>query len=91
MTSPNCSALSDVVAICCPLTPETRGKFDAAAFRTMKEDAILVNVTRGEVMVEDDLVRALESGEIRGAALGCGPPGAAASRTAGCGRFHRWR
>ena len=64
---------SDVVAICCPLTPETRGKFDAAAFRRMKKDAILVNVTRGEVMVEDDLVRALESGEIRGAALDVAP------------------
>lgn len=66
-------AASDVVAICCPLTPETRGKFDAAAFRGMKEDAILVNVTRGEVMVEEDLVRALEAGEIRGAALDVAP------------------
>ena len=66
-------AASDVIAICCPLTPETRGKFDAAAFRTMKKDAILVNVTRGEVMVEEDLVRALESGEIRGAALDVAP------------------
>lgn len=66
-------AASDVVAICCPLTPETRGKFDAAAFRRMRDDAILVNVTRGEVMVEDDLVRALESGEIRGAALDVAP------------------
>lgn len=60
---------SDVVAICTPLTPETRGRFDAAAFRAMKDSAFLVNVTRGEVMVEDDLVAALESGEIRGAGL----------------------
>ena len=66
-------AVSDVVAICCPLTPETRGKFDAAAFRTMRNEAFLVNVTRGEVMVEDDLVAALESGEIRGAALDVAP------------------
>ncbi len=62
-------ARSDVVAICTPLTPETRGKFDAAAFARMKETAFLVNVTRGEVMVEDDLVAALESGQIRGAGL----------------------
>ena len=62
-------ARSDVVAICTPLTPETRGKFNAAAFAQMKETAFLVNVTRGEVMVEDDLVAALESGEIRGAGL----------------------
>ena len=64
---------ADVVAICCPLTPDTRAKFDAAAFRNMKSNAILVNVTRGEVMVEDDLVAALESGQIRGAALDVAP------------------
>ena len=66
-------ARSDVVAICCPLTYETRGKFDARAFASMKSTAILVNVTRGEVMVEDDLVHALESGLIRGAALDVAP------------------
>lgn len=64
---------SDVLAICCPLTPQTRGKFDARAFAAMKSTAILVNVTRGEVMVEDDLVHALESGAIRGAALDVAP------------------
>lgn len=64
---------ADVLAICCPLTPETRGKFDADAFRKMKNSAILVNVTRGETMVEDDLVAALESGEIGGAALDVAP------------------
>lgn len=64
---------SDVVAICCPLTPETRAKFDARAFAAMKSTAILVNVTRGEVMVEDDLVHALESGAIQGAALDVAP------------------
>ena len=60
---------ADVLAICCPLTQETRGKFDASAFAKMKKSAILVNVTRGEVMVEEDLVAALEAGEIAGAAL----------------------
>ena len=64
---------SDVVAICCPLTAETRGKFDARAFAAMKSTAILVNVTRGEVMIEADLVHALESGSIRGAALDVAP------------------
>ena len=75
-------ARSDVVAICCPLTSETRGKFDSHAFAAMKPTAILVNVTRGEVMVEDDLVHALESGAIRGAALDVAPtePLSAASR-----------
>src|SRR5262249_25569351 len=37
---------SDAVAICAPLTKETRGMFDAAAFRRMRRHAILVNVTR---------------------------------------------
>ena len=64
---------SDVVAICCPLTPETRGRFNAAAFARMRSSAYLVNVTRGEVMVEEDLVDALESGGISGAALDVAP------------------
>ena len=64
---------SDVLAICTPLTAETRNKFDRAAFRAMKDSAFLVNVTRGEVMVEDDLVGALASGWIRGAALDVAP------------------
>ena len=64
---------SDVVSICCPLTPQTRGKFDAVAFAKMKSNAILVNVTRGEVMVEDDLVEALQTGSIGGAALDVAP------------------
>ena len=64
---------SDVVAICCPLTPETRGKFNADAFARMQPSAYLVNVTRGEVMVEEDLAEALESGSIAGAALDVAP------------------
>lgn len=64
---------SDVVAICCPLTTETRGKFNADAFARMQPSAYLVNVTRGEVMVEEDLVEALESGGIAGAALDVAP------------------
>ena len=64
---------ADVLAICCPLTPETHAKFDASTFRQMKRNAILVNVTRGEVMVEEDLVQALEAGEIAGAALDVTP------------------
>ena len=66
-------AAADVLAICCPLTDETRGRFDAAAFGEMKPEAILVNVTRGEVMVEADLVAALQAGHIGGAALDVAP------------------
>jgi phosphoglycerate dehydrogenase-like enzyme len=64
---------SDVVAICCPLTPETRGLFNKEAFAKMKPSAFLVNVTRGEVVVEDDLVAALHERLIRGAALDVAP------------------
>ena len=64
---------SDVVSICCPLTPETQGKFDSSAFLAMKDTAVLVNVTRGEVMVEADLVKALKEGAIAGAALDVAP------------------
>lgn len=60
---------SDVVSVCCPLTPLTKGVLDADAFGRMKDSAFLVNVTRGEVMVEEDLVTALKTGQIRGAAL----------------------
>jgi phosphoglycerate dehydrogenase-like enzyme len=60
---------SDVVAICCPLTEATTGLFDDAAFTAMKPGAILVNVTRGEVVDDAALVRALASGRLGGAAL----------------------
>ena len=64
---------SDVLSICCPLTQETRGILDAQAFSQMPTDSILVNVTRGEVMVENDLVDALRTGQIAGAALDVTP------------------
>ena len=60
---------SDVVAICAPLTPETEGMFDRAAFGRMQSHAILVNVTRGPIMDEEALIEALESGSIGGAGL----------------------
>ena len=59
--------------ICCPLTEATRRLFDDAAFAAMKAGAILVNVTRGEVVDDDALVRALESGRLGGAGLDVPP------------------
>ena len=64
---------SDVVSICCPLTSETEELFDTSVFAAMKESAILVNVTRGEVMQEQALIAALQSDEIAGAALDVAP------------------
>ncbi|MCO7222272.1 D-glycerate dehydrogenase [Klenkia sp. PcliD-1-E] len=60
---------SDVVSLHCPLTPGTRHLVDAAALSSMRSSAYLVNTARGPVVDEAALVGALETGEIRGAAL----------------------
>ncbi len=60
---------SDVVIAAVPRTPETDGLMDAAAFAAMKEGAFFINVGRGTLVVEPDLVAALESGHLGGAAL----------------------
>ncbi|OXM47633.1 D-glycerate dehydrogenase [Amycolatopsis thailandensis] len=62
-------AVSDVVSLHCPLTPETRHLIDADALRSMKPGAYLINTTRGPVVHEAALADALEAGEIAGAAL----------------------
>jgi len=60
---------SDVVSIHMPSTPETNGSINAAALALMKKDAIIVNVGRGEVINEADLIAALRAKTIAGAAL----------------------
>jgi len=62
-------AEADGVVLALALTDETRGVIDSAALDAMKPDAWLVNVARGEHVVTDDLVRALEAEAIGGAAL----------------------
>ena len=62
-------AQSDYVAVCVPLTPETRGLIGEGELRAMKPSAFLVNIARGPVIVEQALVRALREGWIAGAAL----------------------
>ena len=70
---PDLLAESDVVTICCPLTPATQRLFDLAAFQQMKRTAMLINVTRGEVVEEEDLVQALKEGLIAGVGLDVTP------------------
>jgi phosphoglycerate dehydrogenase-like enzyme len=60
---------ADVVALTCPLTPETTGLIGAEALARMKPGAVLVNVARGKVVDTQALVAALEAGRIAGAAL----------------------
>jgi len=60
---------SDVVSIHMPSTPETNGSINAATLALMKKDAIIVNVGRGEVINEADLIAALKAKNIAGAAL----------------------
>ena len=60
---------SDVVSIHMPSTPETNGSINAATLALMKKDAIIVNVGRGEVINEVDLIAALKAKTIAGAAL----------------------
>lgn len=60
---------SDVVSLHVPLTDETRGLIDAAALARMKRQAFLINVSRGGVVDETALARALHEGVIAGAAL----------------------
>jgi glyoxylate reductase len=60
---------ADVVSVHTPLSPETRHSFDEAAFRRMKPTAIFVNTSRGEVVDEEALLRALKERWIGGAGL----------------------
>lgn len=60
---------SDFLSIHTPLTPETRGAFDASAFERMNEDAILINAARGPIVDEDALADAIQAGDILGAAI----------------------
>ncbi len=60
---------SDVVVVALPLTEQTRGIVDARALRLMRPDATLVNVGRGPLVVEADLLAALREGRLHSAGL----------------------
>lgn len=55
--------------LACPLTPQTQGLVDARALALLPRGAQLINVARGEVVVESALVAALQSGHLAGAFL----------------------
>jgi glyoxylate/hydroxypyruvate reductase len=62
-------AASEIVVCALPLTSETEGMLDAAAFAAMPRGAYLINVARGAHVVESDLIAAVRSGHLGGAAL----------------------
>jgi phosphoglycerate dehydrogenase-like enzyme len=60
---------ADFVIVTAPETPATQGMFNADLFRRMNSGAHFINIGRGATVILDDLVAALNAGEIRGAAL----------------------
>lgn len=60
---------SDFVVVTVPLTPETRGMFGAREFALMRETAVFVNVARGPIVREAELVEALRAGRPRAAGI----------------------
>ena len=62
-------AQSDILSVHAPLNEDTRGLMDREAFSKMKKNAIFLNLGRGPIVVEADLARALQNGEIGAAGL----------------------
>lgn len=61
--------IADVVVLTLPLMDSTRGMFDKTKFELMKENSIFVNLARGSLVVEKDLIDSLEQKRIGGAVL----------------------
>jgi D-3-phosphoglycerate dehydrogenase len=60
---------ADFITVHMPVTDQTRGMLNAAAFAKMKPKVCVVNCARGEIIVENDLLAALDSGKVSAAAL----------------------
>ncbi len=60
---------SDVISLHCPLFPETKGMINQNSIRKMKDGVILINTSRGQLIVEEDLAEALNSGKVYAACL----------------------
>ncbi len=62
-------ANSDVITLHCPLFPETEGIINKEAIAKMKDGVMIINDSRGPLIVEEDLRDALNSGKVAGAAV----------------------
>lgn len=60
---------SDILCICCAVTPQTVGVFNKSAFAKMKKNAVLINTSRGAIVNQEDLYEALKNDVIGGAGL----------------------
>lgn len=63
------AAESDFIVVACSLTPATRGLCSKDFFQKMKNTAVFVNISRGDVVNQEDLYQALASGQIAAAGL----------------------
>ena len=62
---------SDIITLHCPLMPNTRNMLGMAEFRKMKKRPLLINTARGGLVVEADVVRALDEGLLAGIGFDC--------------------
>jgi glycerate dehydrogenase len=60
---------SDVISLHCPLFDSTKGMINKDTIKKMKDDVILINTSRGPLVVEEDLAEALNSGKVYAAAV----------------------
>src|SRR5690606_14951282 len=60
---------SDVISLHCPLTPETEGIINATNIAKMKDRVLIINTSRGQLIVEKDLKEALDTGKVAYAAV----------------------
>ena len=60
---------SEVLTVCCPITPQTHKLLSHAEFEALPEGCYFINVSRGKVVDEDALIASLKSGKLAGAGL----------------------
>lgn len=65
----NALNIADIVVLTLPLTDKTNSFFDRSKLDAMKNDAVLVNISRGKIIKESDLIDTLNSGKLFGAVL----------------------
>jgi lactate dehydrogenase-like 2-hydroxyacid dehydrogenase len=63
--------VTDFLSLHCPATPQTTGLINAARLGQLPQGAIVVNTARGALVVEDDLLAAIDSGHLAAAGLDC--------------------